>query len=450
MTGWRVRTRRGGRQVRPDHGRRRGPHEISPRVLVVVQNMPLRFDRRVRSECQALTDAGYGVTVICPKAAPDEPDQHDLGGVTVRSYPAPAPTSGLLSYIVEFLGCWLRTARLSLRVSRVEGFDVLQACNPPDTYWLLGLLWKLRGKQFVYDQHDLCPELYEARFGRKGLLHRALRLLEWATFRVADQVVSPNPSYQEVAVERGGVPPERTTVVMSTPDPAHMVRTELDPALRQGHRRLVCYVGIMGPQDGVDRLLDAIDHYVHVLGRDDCHFALLGYGDSMDALVEQRDQLGIAAHTTFPGRVEHSELSRWLSTADIGVTPDPPCEFNHRSTMNKTLEYMAHGVPVVATELRETRRCAGPAAEYVPDGDPEVMAKTIAALLDDPNRRREMALAGRIRIERHLAWPDQARAYVAMYDELTGHRSMPAGPVVPNDVLRRQHAAPARVQALGR
>ncbi|NED99622.1 glycosyltransferase family 4 protein [Phytoactinopolyspora halotolerans] len=386
---------------------------------MVVQNIPLRFDRRVRSECRALISAGYDVTVICPKEGPEEPDEFDLDGATVRSYPAPPATSGLLSYVREFVVCWLRTARLSVRTARAEGFDVLQACNPPDTYWLLGLLWKLRGKKFVYDQHDLCPEVYEARFGRRGLLHRVLLLLERATYAVADRVVSPNPSYQEIAVERGHVPPERTAVVMSSPDPAAMVRGPIDPSLRNGRRRLVCYVGIMGPQDGVDRLLDAIAHYVHNLGRDDCHFALLGYGDSLDALLQQRERLGVQEFTTFTGRVDQAELGRWLSTADIGVTPDPPCEFNHRSTMNKTLEYMAHGVPVVSTDLRETRRCAGPAAEYVPDGDPDAMAKTIAALVDDPNRRRQMALIGRLRIERLFAWPEQARAYVAMYHELT-------------------------------
>ncbi|WP_205856866.1 glycosyltransferase family 4 protein [Phytoactinopolyspora endophytica] len=417
------------RRTRSSRGARRGnAGGRAPRVLVVVQNIPLRFDRRVRSECRALLDAGYGVTVVCPKDAPDEPDVHELDGVTVRSYPAPPATSGLLSYVREFAVCWLRTARLSLRTARAEGFDVLQACNPPDTYWLLGLLWRLRGKKFVYDQHDLCPEVYEARFGGRGPLHRILLLLERATYATADRVVSPNPSYQEVALERGKLPVAHTTVVMSSPDPAAMVRGQVDPSLRHGRRRLACYVGIMGPQDGVDRLLDAIAHYVHTLNRDDCHFALLGYGDSLEALLQQRDRLGIAEYTTFTGRVDQAELSRWLSTADIGVTPDPPCEFNHRSTMNKTLEYMAHGVPVVSTDLRETRRCAGPAAEYVPDGEPAALAKTIATVIDNPARRREMALNGRLRIERLFAWPEQARAYVDMYDELLGRaqRQAPA------------------------
>jgi glycosyltransferase involved in cell wall biosynthesis len=390
------------------------------RVLVVVQNIPLRFDRRVRSECRALLDAGYLVTVICPKETAQEPDQHEIDGIVVRSYAAPGATSGLVSYLAEFIVCWLRTAWLSVRVARNEGFDVLQACNPPDTYWLLGLMWKLGGKKFIYDQHDLCPEVYEARFGRRGVLHRLLLLLEWATYRAADHVISPNPSYQEIANGRGGVKHENTTVVMSSPDPSLMVRGDVDPALRRGRQHLVCYVGIMGPQDGVDRLLEAAAHYVHDMGRRDCNFALLGYGDSFDALLEQRDQLGLQEWTTFTGRVGPAELGRWLSTADVGVTPDPPCEFNHRSTMNKTLEYMAHGIAVVATDLRETQRCAGTAAEYVPDGDPAALAKTIGALLDDPLRRRRMGLEGRMRIERELAWPDQAQRYVSVYHRILG------------------------------
>ncbi|MGH3487541.1 MAG: glycosyltransferase family 4 protein [Actinopolymorphaceae bacterium] len=388
------------------------------RVLIVVQNIPLRFDRRVRSECRTLLDAGYGVTVVCIKERPDEPDEHLLDGVIVRSYQAPPTTNGLVSYLVEFVVCWLRTARLSLLVARTEGFDVLQACNPPDTYWLLGLLWKLRGKSFVYDQHDLCPEVYEARFGKRGILHRALLLLERATYATADRVISPNPSYQEIALSRGKVPIEHTAVVMSSPDAQVMRRGETHAELRDGREYLVCYIGIMGPQDGVDHLLDAADHYVRVLGRKDTRFALLGYGDCLDDLRARSHRLGLDEWVTFTGRVDQTELGRWLSTADLGVTPDPPCEFNHRSTMNKTLEYMAHGVPVVATDLRETIRCAGPAAEYVPDGDPVVMAKTIAILLDDPSRRAHMGTVGRQRIETKFAWHLQARQYIDLYNRL--------------------------------
>lgn len=403
-----------------------GSAGTSPRrVLVVVQNLPLVLDRRVRTECRALLDAGYAVTVICPKHDPQEPDVHDLDGVRVRSYPATGETSGLASYAREFAICWLCTARTSWRSWRDEGFDVIQACNPPDTYWLLGLLWKLAGKRFVYDQHDLGPEVYEARFGKRGVLHRILLLLEAATYRTADHVISTNPAYQEIARDRGHVTAERSSVVMSTPE-ASLVRGQVLPQLRRGRQHLVCYVGIMGPQDGVDRLIDAIDHYVNVLGRRDCHFALLGYGDSLHALQRRATELGLDEHLTFTGRVGHEELGRWLSTASVGVTPDPVNEFNHRSTMNKTLEYMAHGVPVVATDLRETRRCAGAAAVYAPDGAPEQLSTLLAELIDDPVRRRRMGRLGRLRIERELAWRHQATAYTAVFDRLFGVAPRPS------------------------
>src|SRR5690625_233877 len=201
----------------------------APRVLVIIQNLPLRIDRRVRSECGELVAAGYGVTVVCPKETADEPDRHDIDGITVRSYPPPPQTSGLISYLLEFVVCWWRAARLSAHTHRAEGFDVIQACNPPDTYWLLALLWKVRGKRFVYDQHDLCPEVYEARFGKRGLLHRALLWLEQRTYRVADRVISPNPSYRALAVQRGRVAERRTAVAMSTPDPDPVARGAQDP-----------------------------------------------------------------------------------------------------------------------------------------------------------------------------------------------------------------------------
>lgn len=389
------------------------------RVLIVVQNLPVLIDRRVWSECQALRAAGYQVSVICPRGAADEPSYRRVDGVDIHSYPPPLESSGLAGYVREFVVCWLRTARLSVRVFRRHGFDVIQACNPPDTYWLLALLWRVvAGTKFVYDQHDLCPEVYEARFGQRGLLHRMLVLLERATYAVADHVISTNPSYQEIALQRGRVPVDRTTIVMSAPDPRTMIRGEVDPGLRHGKRHLVAYVGIMGPQDGVDVLVDAIDVYVNRLRRDDAHFVLLGFGDCLAQLKGQVARLGLDDWVTFTGRVDQKEIGRWLSTASVGVTPDPLNEFNHRSTMNKTLEYMAYGVPVVATDLRETRRCAGDAAVYVEDGQPGSYARALAAVLDDPHRRGVMSRVGRMRIERSLDWLRQGEKYVSVFDRM--------------------------------
>lgn len=388
-------------------------------VLIIIENLPLRLDRRVRNECRALLDAGYAVSVICPKEEPFEADRHDIDGATVYSYRAPESRGGAASYFWEFGVSFLQTSRLSLRVHRGAPFQALQACNPPDTYWLLGALWKLRGRTFVYDQHDLCPEVYEARFGRRGFLHKALLWLERQSYRVADRVISPNPGYREVALRRGRVLPRNTAVVMSTPDRERMKRREAHPDLRGALKHLVCYIGIMGPQDGVDSLLATVDAYVHQLGRTDTQFALLGFGDSYEALREECTARGLDPWVNFTGLVDHEELGRWLSTADLGVTPDPPSDFNHLSTMNKTLEYMAHEVPVVATDLQETRRCAGEAAVYVSGTDPLEAGRAISELLDDPARRERMGLLGRARIEHELAWELQAKAYVQVFDDLT-------------------------------
>jgi glycosyltransferase involved in cell wall biosynthesis len=390
-----------------------------PRVLVVIQNMGYAYDRRVQNEAQALLAAGIGVTVVCPKARPDEPDVHEVDGVLVRSYPELGVTSGVLSYVREFVLAWLLTARLTWRAHRAEGFDVLQACNPPDTYWALALLWRLAGKRFVFDQHDLNPEVFEDRFGRTGVrdrvLHRLLLLLERASYATADHVVVPNESYREVATTRGRVPRLRTTVVMSTPDHRTMRRTEPRPGARGGAAHLVAYVGIMGPQDGVDRLLRAA-RVLEDRGRSDVRFVLMGYGDCLEALRQQSHELGLDDVVTFTGRVGQDEVRAWLSSADLGVTPDPLTPFTDRSTMNKTLEYMACELPTVATDLRETRRSAGDAAVYV--RTEEDMATAIADLLDDPERRARMGAVGRARICGELAWDGFARAYVAAVREV--------------------------------
>ncbi|NYF99023.1 glycosyltransferase family 4 protein [Janibacter cremeus] len=395
------------------------PRRRPPHVAIIVENLPLRLDRRVRHECQALIRAGYAVSVICPKEEPGEVDEHVLDGVHVYSYRAFESTGGVLSYFWEFATCFAHTSLLTLRIHRTRPFDVLQACNPPDTYWLLGAFWRLMGRPFVFDQHDLCPEVYQARFRQDGLVYSALLWNERQTYRTADRVISPNPGYREVALDRGRIPPHLATVVMSTPDPKLMKRGGQHPTLRRSRKHLICYVGIMGPQDGVDNLLVAIDCFVHHLGRRDTHFALLGFGDSAAALRDDCTSRGLDPWVTFTGRVDHEEISRWLSTADIGVTPDPPNEFNHRSTMNKTLEYMAHEVPVVAVDLRETRRCADDAAVYVSGTDRLEAAQAMSDLLDDPVRREHMGRRGRARIEGELAWRTQAREYVQVFDALT-------------------------------
>jgi glycosyltransferase involved in cell wall biosynthesis len=388
------------------------------RVLIVVQNLPVPLDRRVWLECRALVAAGYGVSVICPKG-PGDTAFEELEGVRIHKYPPPPPAVGLLSYIFEFLYCWLRTAALAVREYRRVGFAVIQACNPPDTYFALAALFRPFGVKFVFDHHDLCPEIYTAKYGQAGGgVYRVLCRLERLTFKLADHVISTNGSYRQIAIRRGGRDPESVTIVRSGPDLRRLTRGPAVPQLKEGATYLCTYLGVMGRQDGVDLLLDAVRVVVHEMGRRDCHFALLGFGDCLDDLRRQVARDGLEEWVTFTGRAGDDTVCRYLSTADIGLSPDPKSDFNDLSTMNKTVEYMAFSLPVVAFDLKETRVSAGEAAAYIADGDVTGFAKAIVELLDDPERRAEMGRVGRDRVLQELAWEHQAPRYVAVYDRL--------------------------------
>jgi glycosyltransferase involved in cell wall biosynthesis len=389
-------------------------------VLIIVQNLPVPFDRRVWQQCQALVAAGYNVSVICPKG-PGDPSYQQLDQVRIHKYAPPPPAAGALGFAWEFAYCWLRTAVLALRVLVRDGFGAIQACNPPDTYFALAWPFKLFRIRFVFDQHDLCPEVYLSRFGRPSrLLHGWLRTLEWLTYRAADHVISTNDSYREIALTRGDRPVDSVTIVRSSPDPRYLRPRQPRPELRSNRQFLCCYLGIMGPQDGVDSFLHAIDVLVHDLGRDDCHFALLGFGDCLEELRSLARRLRLDEWVTFTGRADRALLADYLSTADVGVSPDPKNPFNDLSTMNKTLEYMLFGLPVVAFDLKETRRSAQDAAVYVAPNDVPAFARAISRLLDEPERRAAMGRFGRARMHEALAWSHQAAAYVGVYDRLLG------------------------------
>ncbi|HEY0808043.1 MAG TPA: glycosyltransferase family 4 protein [Pseudonocardiaceae bacterium] len=397
----------------------RGPH-----VLIVVQNLPVPLDRRVWLECQALTAAGYEVSVICPKG-PGDPGYQVIDGVHIYKYAPPRQADGFLGYAWEFAYCWLRTAVKTVAVRRRRTFQVLQACNPPDIYWSLALLWRMAGVRFVFDHHDLNPEVFRSRFGEPtGFAGRLqLRVLYWLerrTFRTADRVISTNQSYQRIALRRGGVPEEHTTVVRSGPDTSVMRPAQPVPALRKGRAHLVVYLGIMGPQDGVDGVLRVAEHVVRRHGRDDVQFALLGFGDCLADLKRQCAELGLDDVVDFTGRVGPAQISDYLSTASVGLSPDPLSPLNDVSTMNKTMEYLAYALPVVAYRLTETVVSGGPCVVYVEPGDEAGFADALVALLDDPQRRAELGAEGRQRAVRELDWRPQSQAYVSVFDGLFG------------------------------
>jgi glycosyltransferase involved in cell wall biosynthesis len=391
----------------------------SKRILILVQNLSVPFDRRVWLECTSLTDAGFRVAVVCPKG-PGDPSYAVLDGVELYKYRPYAPGGSAASFAVEYVYSFLATLFLSLKASWRGRFAVVQTCNPPDLFWPIGALFRLlHGSSFVFDHHDLCPELYESRFpDGNRLVYRGLRLMERCTARTADHVISTNESYRQKVLERDGVDPAQVTVVRTGPDPTRLRRTAPDPALRRGRPYLVAYIGVMGPQDGVDIVLDMADLVVHRLGRRDISFTLIGAGDCYEDLVAQRDRLGLADYVTFTGRIPDAEVAAILSTADVGISPDPKNALNDLCTMNKTMEYMAFELPVVAFDLRETRVSAADAGVYATPNDVDELARLLVELVDDEARRRSMGAAGRARIEQELAWGHQAPRYVGVYDRL--------------------------------
>lgn len=397
-----------------------GRRRRAKRVLIIVQNLPVPFDRRVWLECQALVRAGYGVSVICPKGKGDAKFQ-ELDGVRIYKYkPAPA-TQSKLAFFYEFLHSFLATLWLTLKVRRRDGFDAIQACNPPDTFWPIGLLFKPAGVKFVFDQHDLCPELYQSRFPEGSRwLQKALLLLERRTYATADHVVSTNDSYRAVAMRRGSKAPDGVTVVRTGPDPELLKAADEVRAHRRGFKHLVVYIGVMGPQDGVDYAVRAVAHLKHELRRDDIAATFIGSGDCLDELRLLADDLDVADVVHFTGRAPDSLVKELMSTAVLGLSPDPKNPLNDVSTMNKTMEYMAFGLPVIAFDLVETRVSAQDAAVYVEPNDVEQYADAIAELVDDPLRRAEMSEFGRARVVDDLAWDHQASHYVSVYERLLG------------------------------
>ncbi len=396
-----------------------------PRVLIIVQNLPVPFDRRVWLECQALVTAGYRVAVVCPKGK-DDPSYEVVDTVELYKYRPYAPGGSKLGFVAEYAYSFIATAWQTFKARSHGRFAAIQACNPPDIFWPLAMVFRaLEGTRFVFDHHDLCPELFQSRFPQAAasLPYQGLRFLERRTHRTADHVISTNDSYRGIAINRSGKSPAAVTVVRTGPDPAKLSRGEPDEVQRRGRKYLAAYIGVMGPQDGVDIVVRAAAIVVHEMKRDDIAFTLIGKGDCFDELVALRDELHLQGHVEFTGRAPDELVKQIMSTADLGLSPDPKNPLNDVSTMNKTMEYMSFELPVVAFDLRETRVSAGDAAVYVaPTGSAEQdvldYAKAIVHLIDDEAERQRMGKLGRTRVEDELAWYHSERAYVGVYRRL--------------------------------
>ena len=390
------------------------------RVLIVVENLPVPFDRRVWQVSLALRDAGWDVTVISPTGAGAERRHEVLEGITVFRHPvAGATRRGPLGYALEYAGALAWELRLSLQVARDGGVDVFHACNPPDDLFVVGTLLRRRyGTKVVFDHHDTAPELYESKFGRRGVVHRVLLALERRSFRTADVVLANNASYADIAVERGGIPAERVVIVRNGPDLTRVGPCQPDPTLRPDGRHLVVWMGVLDEVATVDHLLLALRHLVFVHRRDDVHVAFVGGGPGLDDARALAASLGVDGHVTFTGMRRGAELWSALAAADVCVDADHVNPMNDISTMIKTLEYMAMAKPVVQYETTEGRASAGDTALYARPNDPVELAERIAELLDDPDRRAALGAAARHRVEDELAWHHQVEHLLAVYDGL--------------------------------
>ena len=390
------------------------------RVLILVENLPSPFDRRVWQEATALRDAGYTVSIICPTGLGCEKKFEAIEGIHIWRYDLPMEGEGAKGYAIEYAVALLWTCILAWRVLFTRGFDVIHACNPPDLFFLIGRFFKLFGKKFIFDHHDLNPELYEAKFGRRDRLYRLLLKLDRWSFRTADVSIATNESYRKIAIERGGMAPERVSVVRSGPSLGRMKVMPPDEALKSGRRYLVGYVGVMGKQEGIDYLLQAARHIVFGLRRTDIHFGLVGGGTSLEQMKALAADLGIAPFVTFTGRVPDDDLLAMLNTADVCVNPDVANEMNDKSTMNKIMEYMALGKAIVQFDLAEGRYSAQHASLYAKRNDPVDLAAKIVEVLDDPARRARMGQFGRRRVEHELEWRHEAPKLLAAYEALWG------------------------------
>src|ERR1700712_2874375 len=390
----------------------------SRRVLIVVENLPVPFDRRVWLEATTLTRHGYAVSVICPKAKGFNRGFEVLEDVHIYRYPMPIDAGGAVGFFLEFVWCFLATAALSLRVAIAgRGFDVLHACNPPDTFWLLGRFWQLLGRRFIFDHHDLSPEMYAVKFGRcDGLLYRGLLWLERRSLRTADVVITTNESHKSVAQLRAGRRAEDIFVVRSGPDLNRFKTYERDRGYFAGKSHLLVYLGEICKQDGVDYMVRAINILRQAHDRQDFHCMFVGGGPHQPAIKAYAEEIGIMDIASFTGRVSDEELCRILSSATLGIDPDPKNPWSDRSTMNKVIEYMYFGLPIVAFDLHETRVSADGAAVYAQANSEEELADGIAALLDDPDRRARMADIGRRRVVETLAWDHSVAPLLAAYD----------------------------------
>jgi len=386
-------------------------------ILIIVENLTVPLDRRVWQEARSLKEAGYTVSVVCPKGGKYTAPYEILEGIHIFRHPLPYEADGALGYALEYSWALAWEFALSVKAYIKIGFDAVQACNPPDLLFLIGGFWKyLFGKRFVFDHHDINPELFEAKFNKQGRFHKLLLWLERATFQTADVAIATNETFKAIAVDRGGMDADRVFIVRSVPDLSRFKRTDPNLNLKNGRKHLAGYVGIMGAQDGVDLLIEAMHQLVNEKGRRDIQCAIVGSGTelaNLQALVRQRS---LEDYVTFTGFLSGEPLLKAFSAFDIGIIPDPKNTYNDKISMNKVFEYMSLGIPFVSFDLVEGRKASGDAALYAGENDPCELALQMERLFDDKDLAGALAEEGRTRARALLKWENERARLLAAYD----------------------------------
>jgi glycosyltransferase involved in cell wall biosynthesis len=399
------------------------PFDPPRRVLIVVENLPVPLDRRVWLEATSLTEAGYQVSVICPMGRGWDKAYEEIQGVHIYRYPEPVEAhSGALAYAREYLHALWHMFRLARLVRRAHGFDVIHGCNPPDLIWLLALRYRLSGVRYLFDHHDVCPELFEAKFNKRGLLYKVMLWWERITFAVADVSIATNESFRAIAIKRGKMAPEDVFVVRSAPKIENFLPGEGERSYRKGAKTVMGYVGVIGQQEGMDLLVLAAEHLIHKLGKSDVHFVIIGFGPQLAEVQRDVAARGLERYFTFTGALFGADMLAALNAVDIGLSPDPKNAMNDISTMNKVMEYMTLEKPVVQFDLTEGRASAAEASLYARANDPVDFADKIAALIDDPAAGHAMGKVGRARVLENLSWQHSVPHLLAAYARVFSRR----------------------------
>ena len=386
------------------------------RVLIIVENLPSPFDRRVWMEATTLTKAGYEVSIICPKGKGYEESYEVIDNIHIYRHPMPPEISSVVGYITEYIAAVFWEFYLAHRVWRERGFDIIHICNPPDLLFITAGWFKLiKGCKVIFDHHDINPEMYEAKYGRRDIFYYGLRLVERLTFALADTVISTNESYRKIALTRGRKDSKDVFVVRSGPDLSRFKLLPADETYRRNKKYLVGYVGVMGEPEGIDYLLESIRHIVYDRKRQDIHFMLIGSGPMLEQMQNLAIELKIGDFVEFTGRISDEELLARLSSCDLCVNPDKKMPYNDKSTMNKIMEYMAMGKPIVQFDLMEGRNSAGEASVYAKGNDAIDFADKILELLADPEKRKQMGEIGMRRMTEKLEWRYQIPTLLKAY-----------------------------------